>query len=144
MLQYLKQESNKTFTENGAATLQSTLSDCLDLFATIGALRRQRDDEIIARFMRAFTEDKDIANQPQVSHSEICHDSLYQPRQSRNAALEQRHGNGGKHSTLTQRGCHCHDDHQVKHSLSGKDGVVAQNTILDRTDNGHCANTHRQ
>lgn len=61
MLQFLKQESNKTFTENGAATLQSTLSDCLDLFATIGALRRQSDDEIIARFMRAFTEDKDIA-----------------------------------------------------------------------------------
>ncbi|MBQ9953386.1 MAG: DUF2828 family protein [Clostridia bacterium] len=61
MLQYLKQESNKTFTENGAATLQSTLSDCLDLFATVGALRRQSDDEIIARFMRAYTEDKDIA-----------------------------------------------------------------------------------
>lgn len=61
MLQYLKQESNKTLTENGAATLQSTLSDCLDLFATVGALRRQSDGEIISRFMRAFTEDKDIA-----------------------------------------------------------------------------------
>lgn len=61
MLQYLKQESNKTFTENGAVTLKSTLSDCLDLFATIGALRRESDEEIIARFMRAFAEDKDMA-----------------------------------------------------------------------------------
>ncbi len=61
MLQYLKQESNKTFTENGAATLKTTLSDCLDLFATVGAIRRESDEEIIARFMRAFTEDKDIA-----------------------------------------------------------------------------------
>ncbi len=61
MLQYLKQESNKTHTENGAATLQSTLSDCLDLFATIGAIRRESDEEITSRFMRAFTEDKDIA-----------------------------------------------------------------------------------
>ena len=61
MLQYLKQESNKTLTENGAATLKSTLSDCLDLFATIGAIRRESDEEIIARFMRAFAEDKDIA-----------------------------------------------------------------------------------
>ena len=61
MLQYLKQESNKTHTENGAATLKSTLSDCLDLFATIGAIRRESDEEIISRFMRAFTEDKDIA-----------------------------------------------------------------------------------
>ena len=61
MLQYLKQESNKTFTENGAATLKTTQSDCLDLFATIGAIRRESDEEIIARFMRAFAEDKEIA-----------------------------------------------------------------------------------
>lgn len=61
MLQYLKQESNKTFTENGAATYKTTHSDCLDLFATIGAIRRQSEEEIIARFIRAFTEDKDIA-----------------------------------------------------------------------------------
>ena len=61
MLQYLKQEANKTHTENGAVTHRSTLSDCLDLFATIGALRRESDEEIIARFMRAFAEDKDVA-----------------------------------------------------------------------------------
>ena len=61
MLQYLKQESNKTFTENGAATLKTTQSDCLDLFATIGAIRRESDEEITTRFMRAFAEDKDIA-----------------------------------------------------------------------------------
>lgn len=61
MLQYLKQESNKTFTENGAATLKTTQSDCLDMFATIGALRRESDEEITSRFIRAFAEDKDIA-----------------------------------------------------------------------------------
>ena len=61
MLQYLKQESNKTFTENGAVTLKTTDSDCLDLFATIGAIRRESDEEIIARFMRAFAENKDVA-----------------------------------------------------------------------------------
>ena len=61
MLQYLKQESNKTLTENGAATLKTTQSDCLDLFATVGAIRRESDEEITARFMRAFTENKDIA-----------------------------------------------------------------------------------
>ncbi len=61
MLQYLKQESNKKLTENGAATLKTTQSDCLDLFATVGAIRRDSDEEITARFMRAFTEDKDIA-----------------------------------------------------------------------------------
>ena len=61
MLQYLKQESNKIFTENGAATLKTTQSDCLDLFATVGAIRRESDEEITTRFMRAFAEDKDIA-----------------------------------------------------------------------------------
>lgn len=61
MLQYLKQESNKTLTENGASTLKTTQSDCLDLFATVGAIRRESEEEITSRFMRAFTEDKDIA-----------------------------------------------------------------------------------
>ncbi len=61
MLHYLKQESNKTFTENGAVTLKTTYSDCLDLFATIGAVRRESDEEIITRFMRAFAENRDVA-----------------------------------------------------------------------------------
>ena len=61
MLNYLKQEANKTATENGAVTHITTESDCLDLFATIGALRRASDDEIEARFSRAYCENRDIA-----------------------------------------------------------------------------------
>ena len=61
MLRELKTEANRTMTENGAVTLRTTGSDCLDLFATIGALRRQSDDEIITRFTRAFSEDRDLA-----------------------------------------------------------------------------------
>ncbi len=61
MLNYLKQEANKTVTENGAATHITTESDCLDLFATIGALRRESGNEIIARFIRAYSENRDIA-----------------------------------------------------------------------------------
>ena len=61
MLQYLKQEANKTVTENGAATHLTTESDCLDLFATIGALRHAGDSEIVTRFTRAYAENRDIA-----------------------------------------------------------------------------------
>lgn len=61
MLQYLKAESNKAFTENGAITNASTGDFCLDLFATIGAIRRESDREIETRFVRAYTENKDIA-----------------------------------------------------------------------------------
>ena len=61
MLNYLKQEANKTVTENGAATHITTESDCLDLFATIGALRRESESEIVTRFIRAYSENKDIA-----------------------------------------------------------------------------------
>ena len=61
MLNYLKQEANKTVTENGAATHITTESDCLDLFATIGALRRESDSEIVTRFICAYSENKDIA-----------------------------------------------------------------------------------
>ena len=61
MLQYMKQEANMTTTENGAAAYVSTGSKCLDLFATIGALRGQSEKEIIARFVQAYTEDADLA-----------------------------------------------------------------------------------
>lgn len=61
MLNYLKDSANKTFTENGAVTLQSSGSYCLDLFATIGALRSSSTDEIQKRFMRAFAENPDQA-----------------------------------------------------------------------------------
>ena len=61
MLQYIKEEANKTLTENGAVTYRSTGSDCLDLFAAIGALRRESDEEIIARFFRAYAENADMA-----------------------------------------------------------------------------------
>lgn len=61
MLEYIREEANKTITENGAVTLESTGSECLDLFASIGALRRESDEEIILRFTRAYTEDPDMA-----------------------------------------------------------------------------------
>ena len=61
MLEYLKNEANRTYTENGAVTHATTYCDCLDLFATIGALRSAGDQEILKRFVRAFTEDPDLA-----------------------------------------------------------------------------------
>lgn len=61
MLEYLKAESNLTLTENGAATYRSTGSECLDLFASIGALRHAEDRDVLERFIRAYTEDADVA-----------------------------------------------------------------------------------
>ena len=61
MLGFLKKEADKTYTENGAVTYRSTQSQCLDLFATIGALRRESDEEITGRFLRAYIEDADLA-----------------------------------------------------------------------------------
>ena len=61
MLEYLKNMANRTRTENGAMALRSTGSDCLNLFATIGAMRSQNAAEIEKRFLRAFAENKDLA-----------------------------------------------------------------------------------
>lgn len=61
MLQELKNELNYTYTENGALTYDSTLNHCVDLFATIGGLRNADENEIIARFVRAYAEKPDIA-----------------------------------------------------------------------------------
>ncbi len=61
MLNSLKKEANKAYTENGAAAYATTQSDCLDLFATIGALRREPVAQITARFDRAWAESPDLA-----------------------------------------------------------------------------------
>ena len=52
---------DSTYTENGAVTYCSTQSACLDLFATVGALRRAPADEITGRFCQAYAEDADLA-----------------------------------------------------------------------------------
>lgn len=61
MLKFLKKEVNSTYTLNGAATYKSTMSECLDLFYYIGALRNANADRIKNLFLRAYTEDSDAA-----------------------------------------------------------------------------------
>ncbi len=60
-LDFLKNEVNMTTTENGAATYRTTQSDCLDLFATIGALRTADTADVVQRFIKAYAEDADLA-----------------------------------------------------------------------------------
>ena len=61
MLEMLKNEANITYTENGAVTNVSTGSECLDLFARIGALRSASDEDITDIFLRAYAENADLA-----------------------------------------------------------------------------------
>ncbi len=61
MLNFLKKIMNRTYTENGAVTYRSTGTECLDLFAVIGAMRALSDEEIANRFLRAFAENSDLA-----------------------------------------------------------------------------------
>lgn len=61
MLAYLKNAANRAYTENGAVSYASSMSDVLDLFATIGALRGAPEQEIVDRFVRAYAEDPDLA-----------------------------------------------------------------------------------
>lgn len=61
MLEHLRNEANLTLTENGGAAFASTGSECLDLFATAGALRDASAEELIIRFTRAFAENRDLA-----------------------------------------------------------------------------------
>ena len=60
-LDALKEEANKTFTENGAVTYRSSGSENVDIFASIGALRSTDDQEIVRRFIKAWAEDRDLA-----------------------------------------------------------------------------------
>lgn len=61
ILEALKKTANQTHTENGAVAYRSTGKGCLDLFATIGALRRADESAICSRFLKAYAEDPDLA-----------------------------------------------------------------------------------
>lgn len=61
LLNAIENAANKTYTENGAVTLATTGDCCLDLFATVGALRHVSEEEICLRFQRAYAEDRDLA-----------------------------------------------------------------------------------
>ena len=61
MLERIKERANIKSTENGARTYESSGSYCLDLFSTIGALRKADDEEINRRFVRAYVENPDLA-----------------------------------------------------------------------------------
>jgi len=60
-LSALKDNMNKTTTQNGANALKSTNSYLLDLFGTVGALRNRDDIEIENLFSYAFSEDPLLA-----------------------------------------------------------------------------------
>lgn len=60
-LELLKNEAARTFTENGAVTLNTTQSDCLDLFAMGGALRNADDEHVKKIFTDAYAENPDLA-----------------------------------------------------------------------------------
>ena len=57
MLNALKNETNFTYTENGALTHKTTRSDLLDLFAMGAAYRSRSDADVILLFRKAFQED---------------------------------------------------------------------------------------
>lgn len=56
MLNFLKKESNMTYTENGAVTYRSSRSHCLDLFFRAGAMRNTDEKEISDTVIRAYIE----------------------------------------------------------------------------------------
>ncbi len=59
MLNFLKKESNMTYTENGGTAYRSTESFCLDMFFKAGAMRNSTAKEIADVVTRAYAEDPD-------------------------------------------------------------------------------------
>lgn len=56
MLNMLKAENNIAYTENGALTNRSSMSHCVDLFFTAGAMRNQTDEQIEDAVIKAYYE----------------------------------------------------------------------------------------
>lgn len=61
LLNSLKQETNYTYTTNGAVAHKSTLNKVLDLFALGGAYRAKSDNDVILLFKEAYDENPELA-----------------------------------------------------------------------------------
>lgn len=61
LIDAIENKQNVTTTENGAATLKSTLKSTVDFFGLGGALRNSTEDEVIQLFSKAFAEDPLVA-----------------------------------------------------------------------------------
>lgn len=61
MLKFLKKEVKTTYTENGAITNRSTYNYCLDFFYHAGALRNADETRILDIFIKAYTENPNLA-----------------------------------------------------------------------------------
>lgn len=61
MLNALKNETNFTYTENGAVSHKTTLSAVYDMFAFGGSYRSRSDEDCILLFKNAFEEDETLA-----------------------------------------------------------------------------------
>ena len=61
LLKELKNETNKTYTENGAAALKSTGNAVYDLFATGAAYRTRSDSDVLYLFTKAWNENPELA-----------------------------------------------------------------------------------
>lgn len=61
LIDAIENKQNFTTTENGAATLRSTLKATVDFFGLGGALRTRTDEDVISLFGKAFAEDPLVA-----------------------------------------------------------------------------------
>jgi hypothetical protein len=61
LINAIQNEQNHTTTENGAATLKSTLKSTVDFFGLGGALRTRTEQDVISLFSKAFAEDPLVA-----------------------------------------------------------------------------------
>ena len=61
LLKSMKEDTNYTYTENGAITHTTTFNAILDMFGMGGAMRNHSNDDIIHMFKVAYEEDKTLA-----------------------------------------------------------------------------------
>ena len=62
----------------------------------------------------------------------------------RDAALQDRHGDGGKHGALAEGCRHRHHDDKVENGFGDENGGVAVQAVVDRADDRHGADAHRE
>lgn len=94
--------------------------------------------------VRAYAEDEDVADVAEIFERSGGDDRLDRTRREEDRALKESDTYDGEDAASPECSREQHDDNGVKHTFGEEDGWIAEQTVIDRSDDSHCTDADRQ
>ena len=97
-----------------------------------------------AEEVRPDGKDEDVADAAEPGEGAVRHVGSEQSREGKDRALKEPNGDGGEDAALAEGRREKHDDDAVEDALCKEDGRVAEQAVVDRSDDRHGADADRE